>query len=108
MGSLTADPRTQILAIAKLSAQAEAVLGMALRRLTSMETGRLQAEHAELTASIASLKDLLRSEEAIKGTVAREARELVSPLGNGRQTLVCSFMLGELPPQAAMSQPKLL
>ena len=37
-------------------AQAEAVLGMALRRLTSLEAGKLEAEAKELAARIAELQ----------------------------------------------------
>lgn len=74
--------------------QADAVLSMALRRLTSLETGKLRQEEAELQASISALKELLGSREAIQATVVREARELAASLGDERRTLVrCSLPL---------------
>ena len=68
--------------------QADAVLSMALRRLTSLEAGRLQREDEELKAQIGGLQALLASPQAIRETVAREADSLAGSLGNDRRTLV--------------------
>lgn len=50
-----------------MHAQADAVLGMALRRLTSLEAGKLEAEAAELAARIAELQVRCRLGGAVAG-----------------------------------------
>ena len=67
------------------------MLSMALRRLTSLEAGRLQREDEELKAQIQGLQALLASPSAIRETVAREADSLAGSLGNDRRTLVSSY-----------------
>lgn len=61
---------------------------MTLRRLTALEAGKMEEEGKNLQSSIRELKDLLGSNEAIRSTVAREAREIADNLGNPRRTLV--------------------
>ena len=61
---------------------------MALRRLTSLEAGKLQQEDRELKARIQELNALLASPAAIKATVETEAVELADRLGDERRTLV--------------------
>ena len=50
-----------------MCAQAEAVLGMALRRLTSLEAGKLEAEGKDLAGRIAELQVRDRLSEAAAG-----------------------------------------
>ncbi|KAK9837232.1 hypothetical protein WJX81_000248 [Elliptochloris bilobata] len=69
--------------------QAEAVLGMALRRLTSLEAGKLEAEAVVLAERITELQDLLARPERILATVDAEATELAEKFGDARRTSVC-------------------
>ena len=61
---------------------------MTLRRLTALEIGKVEEESRVLKQRIAELKELLGSEQAIRETVAREAREVADALGNPRRTKV--------------------
>lgn len=53
--------------------QAESVLSMPLRRLTTLEAGKLQEERDSLSASIEDLVKLLASPEAVMQVVAQDA-----------------------------------
>ena len=68
--------------------QADAVLSMTLRRLTALEKEKVEEEAKMLQSRIQELQELLGSQEAIRGTVAREARELAETHGNPRRTVV--------------------
>ena len=57
--------------------QAEAILAMPLRRLTSMEASKIAEEDARLAATIGGLEGLLGSEQAVLAEVKREALEVV-------------------------------
>ena len=61
---------------------------MTLRRLTALEIGKVEEESRTLQQRISELKELLGSESAIRGTVAREAREVADALSNPRRTAV--------------------
>ncbi len=62
----TATARVELMERFELSeAQADAILQMQLRRLTSIEAGRIEAEHTELRAKIADLTDVLARRERI-------------------------------------------
>ncbi len=65
------------------------MLDMTLRRLTALEIDKVEEERRTLQQRIAELKELLGSEQAIRETVAREAREVADTLGNPRRTVVC-------------------
>ena len=66
--------------------QAEAVLAMALRRLTSLEADKLHRESAELLARIADLEALLSSPERVADTLVEEAAEVAARFGDDRRT----------------------
>ncbi|KAL4439020.1 hypothetical protein ABPG77_006957 [Micractinium sp. CCAP 211/92] len=68
--------------------QAEGVLGMTLRRLTSLEEGKLKEEQEQLRAKIADLRDLLSKRERILQVVEQEADELVAKFGTPRRTAI--------------------
>ena len=53
-----------------------------------MEAGKLQQEAEELRGRIGGLQALLGSPDAVRETVAREAREIVDKHGNPRRTAV--------------------
>ncbi|KDD76968.1 subunit A of DNA gyrase/topoisomerase IV [Helicosporidium sp. ATCC 50920] len=67
-------------------AQAEGVLALTLRRLTSLERERLEAEAAGLAERLAELRALLSSRERVLDTVVREAREVAAEFGTPRRT----------------------
>jgi len=66
--------------------QAEAVLAMALRRLTSLEADKLNKESEELSARITDLDALLASPERVVDTLVREAEEVALKFGDNRRT----------------------
>ena len=66
--------------------QAEAVLAMALRRLTSLEAGKLRAEADDLAARVADLKDLLASPARVLKVIEDEAMETAAKFGNPRRS----------------------
>lgn len=67
-------------------AQADAVLAMALRRLTSLEKDKLERESAELLAKIADLESLLASPARVADTLVEEAAEVAAKFGDDRRT----------------------
>lgn len=66
--------------------QSEGVLGLTLRRLTSLEGQKLSEEQSSLRAKIEDIKDLLRRKERILDVVANEADEIANKHGNVRRT----------------------
>lgn len=66
--------------------QADAVLAMPLRRLTSLEGEKLEGEHRSLGAEIDVLQGILRSKERVLEIVEREALELKEQFGTPRRT----------------------
>lgn len=66
--------------------QAQAVLDMPLRRLTSLEIEKLEIELKELEALIAHLKDLLAHPEKILALIKDETNELAEKFGDDRRT----------------------
>jgi DNA gyrase subunit A len=76
--------------------QADALLAMPLRRLTSLESGKLAEEHATLTAEILDLKQLLDSKQRVFQVVEKEALALKKEFGTPRRTLVEQDRDGEI------------
>ena len=66
--------------------QAQAILDMQLRRLTALDRKRLEAEYAELQATIARLESLLGDPQKVRAEVKRETREHVKRFGDDRRT----------------------
>jgi DNA gyrase subunit A len=73
--------------------QAQAVLDMTLRRLTSLEQDKIRGEHADLLKLIKDLRDILASEQKILGIIKAELLELKEKYGNPRRT---QLMEGEV------------
>lgn len=68
--------------------QAEAVLAMALRRLTSLEADKLTRESEELLARIEDLESLLNSPQRVADTLVDEAAEVAARFGDDRRTVL--------------------
>jgi DNA gyrase subunit A len=68
--------------------QAQAILDMQLRRLAALERERLEKEHAELLATIATLEELLANPAKILATIKTETRKLKKDFGNPRRTII--------------------
>ncbi|KAA8495410.1 DNA gyrase subunit A [Porphyridium purpureum] len=67
-------------------AQAEAILSMQLRRLTSMERKRLELESKELQESMASLDSLLQNRHLLEGVLIEEMEEIAKTCSQPRRT----------------------
>eukprot|EP00899_Mesostigma_viride_P026583 jgi/Mesvir1/7109/Mv09214-RA.2 len=76
--------------------QADSVLGMPLRRLTSLEEERLKKEAAELTATISNLEDILANRSRVLTIIQAEARELAKKHGSPRRTEISSQVEEEI------------
>lgn len=68
--------------------QAQAILDMPLRRLTSLETNKLQDEEKELKVRISYLKSLLRSQKKRLEVVISEAEGLKQKFATPRRTVI--------------------
>ncbi len=68
--------------------QADAVLGMPLRRLTGMERTNLQTECDELATKIAGLKKLLNDRRELLKALKKELRSLKKQFGDDRKTRI--------------------
>jgi len=66
--------------------QAQAILDMQLRRLAALERLKIETEHAEITARITFLLDLLAHPEKILGVVRADLTELKATYGDARRT----------------------
>ena len=74
--------------------QAEAILEMALRRLTSLEVSKIKEELRELAESIKGLLEILGSEKVLRKLVATELKALAKTYGTPRRSILIS---GSLP-----------
>ncbi|MBD2328176.1 DNA topoisomerase (ATP-hydrolyzing) [Alkalinema sp. FACHB-956] len=68
--------------------QADAILGMPLRRLTGLEHQNLQTEFEELTTKIADLKKLLSDRRELLKALKKELRHLKKQFGDARKTRI--------------------
>ncbi len=68
--------------------QADAILQMQLRRLTALETDKIQQEHEELQAKIADLQDILARRERVLGIIRTELAEIRDRFGDDRRTVI--------------------
>jgi DNA gyrase subunit A len=67
-------------------AQSQAIVDMQLRRLTGLETEKLQQELDELKVQIAYYKELLADELKIRGVIKNETRVIADKYGDDRKT----------------------
>jgi DNA gyrase subunit A len=75
--------------------QADAILGMPLRRLTGMERQNLQNEFAELTVKIAELRRLLGDRKELLKALKKELRSLKKQYGDDRRTRILDLPSSE-------------
>ncbi|MBE9030382.1 DNA topoisomerase IV, partial [filamentous cyanobacterium LEGE 11480] len=68
--------------------QADAILGMPLRRLTGMERQNLENEFAELSESIQQLQTLLGDRKELLKALKKELRGLKKRFGDARRTRI--------------------
>jgi len=66
--------------------QAQAILDMTLRRLTSLEQAKIRTEHTDLLRLVKDLKEILASEIKIFGIIKAELLELKEKYGDSRRT----------------------
>ena len=66
--------------------QVQAILGMTLRRLTGIETDKLEAEKHQLELNIAEYHRILSSQENITEVVVKELEEIKDKFGDERKT----------------------
>ncbi|MBK7594573.1 MAG: DNA gyrase subunit A [Gemmatimonadetes bacterium] len=66
--------------------QADAILNMRLAKLTGLEIDKLEAELAEVRATIAELESILASREKRMGILLSEVEEVATTYGDARRT----------------------
>ncbi|MGH1396948.1 MAG: DNA gyrase subunit A [Trichormus sp.] len=77
--------------------QADAILAMPLRRLTSLEQQNLQREFEELTSQIALLDKLLSDRKELLKALKKDLRSLKKKYGDSRRTKLGAAITEELP-----------
>jgi len=75
--------------------QAQAILEMRLAQLAALERKKIEDELSEVRKLIADLKELLASEEKIKGVIKTELLELKEKFGDKRRTRIVKRAIGE-------------
>ncbi len=68
--------------------QADAILEMPLRRLTSLEVSKLKADHKEILAEIKTLKVILQSPKRQREVVTEELSAVDAKFGTKRRTTI--------------------
>ncbi|SJN11682.1 DNA gyrase subunit A [Leucobacter sp. 7(1)] len=76
--------------------QADAILGLQLRRLAAMERQKILDLAAKLEAQIAEYQAILASPEQQRGIVASELRELLDKFGDERRTTILHGYDGDM------------
>ncbi|MDO4259943.1 MAG: DNA gyrase subunit A [Actinomycetaceae bacterium] len=71
--------------------QADAILALQLRRLAALERQKILDEHAELTARVADLEDILASPARQRTIVSEELAEIVDKYGDERRTTIIPY-----------------
>src|SRR5216684_2499149 len=81
--------RTELIARFKLSlAQAQAILDLTLRRLTSLEREKIEAEHKETEQAIARFKKILADEHELMKLIAAELTDIRKEFADERRTQI--------------------
>lgn len=81
------EARTGLMALLRLDeVQSQAVLDLRLQKLTGMELDSIRAEHAEVTAKIAGLTEIIESPELICGVIRHELKDIAKRYGQDRRT----------------------
>jgi DNA gyrase subunit A len=81
--------RTELMSRFKLSQpQAQAILDLTLRRLTSLEREKIETEHKETEATISRLKKILSDPNELTKLVAQDIEELKKEFGDPRRTQI--------------------
>ncbi|ENO18346.1 DNA topoisomerase (ATP-hydrolyzing) subunit A [Schaalia cardiffensis F0333] len=73
------------------SVQADAILALQLRRLAALERQKILNEHAELTARVTDLRDILERPERQRAIISEELGEIVAKYGDERRTRIVPF-----------------
>ncbi|MGO9453139.1 MAG: DNA gyrase subunit A [Candidatus Binataceae bacterium] len=68
--------------------QAQAILDLTLRRLTSLEREKIETEHKETTETIKRLKKILTDERELLKLIAAELAEIKEEFGDARRTQI--------------------
>lgn len=68
--------------------QAQAILDMRLQRLTGLERDKIVDEYEQVIRRIAELREVLASEQALKGVIRGELVEIQRQYQNPRRTLI--------------------
>src|SRR4051795_13648810 len=66
--------------------QAQAILDLRLARLTALEAGKIEQEHAELVEQIKELREILGDEARVLGIIKEELLEVKNGFGDERRT----------------------
>ena len=89
-------------------AQAQAILDMQLRRLSSLERQRLEDEYQQLRTTIAELEDLLASPGKVLAKIKDETKTLVDSYGNDRRTEIDDQEAGEVSEAQLVKQERVV
>jgi len=68
--------------------QAQAILDLTLRRLTSLERDKIETEHKETTETIKRLKNILADERELMKLIAAELEDIKKEFGDARRTQI--------------------
>ncbi len=100
----TGEARGRLIAVFDLTeVQAQHILDMPLRRLTSLEVTRLREELTGLERTIAELTAILESEELLRQVVADELAEAAARFSTPRRTILLES--APVPASAAAGMP---
>ena len=71
--------------------QADAILALQLRRLAALERQKIMDEHAELTARVTDLQDILDTPARQRSIISGELQTIVDKYGDDRRTRIVPF-----------------
>jgi DNA gyrase subunit A len=81
--------RSELMARFKLSQiQAQAILDLTLRRLTSLERTKIEDEHKEIQGDITRLRKILADERELMKLIADELKDIKKEFGDPRRTQI--------------------